>query len=207
MPWRLIALRDELRGLWLRARQGLPTFCHDMPAVQALGLPAGCLPPEAAEEAATRVLTGMLLAGAAYPQSQREAVMYLAQEAREQLKEQQAFRARLEEEHLARLRAMAEFQRRETEFMRRHAAHKYAENFKSTQGTSHQRTTPPPSPLDWRKTLGVSPDEQDLNIIKRAYRKKASQAHPDKGGSEKEMAMLNAAMSLARKSLGHRVSR
>ena len=45
---------------------------------------------------------------------------------------------------------------------------------------------------DYYKVLGVSRDA-DLKTIKKAYRKKAMDAHPDKGGSEQKMASVNEA--------------
>jgi DnaJ family protein C protein 3 len=45
---------------------------------------------------------------------------------------------------------------------------------------------------DYYKVLGVSRDA-DLKTIKKAYRKKAIAAHPDKGGSEQKMATVNEA--------------
>lgn len=41
-------------------------------------------------------------------------------------------------------------------------------------------------------TLGV-PKDADKATIKKAYRKKSSKAHPDKGGSDKQMAVINKA--------------
>ena len=45
---------------------------------------------------------------------------------------------------------------------------------------------------DYYKVLGVSRDA-DLKTIKKAYRKMAIAAHPDKGGSEQKMATVNEA--------------
>lgn len=45
---------------------------------------------------------------------------------------------------------------------------------------------------DHYSTLGV-PKDADEKTIKRAYRRKATKAHPDHGGTEQEMAKLNAA--------------
>ena len=45
------------------------------------------------------------------------------------------------------------------------------------------------------ETLGVQKDATATDI-KKAYRRKASAAHPDKGGSDEEMAKLNRAMAV-----------
>ncbi len=51
---------------------------------------------------------------------------------------------------------------------------------------------------DYYKVLGVSRDA-DLKTIKKAYRKKAIAAHPDKGGSEQKMATVNEAYEVLSK--------
>lgn len=48
----------------------------------------------------------------------------------------------------------------------------------------------------WWDVLGVKPDASD-DEIKRAYRAKAKRAHPDLGGSTKDMEELNAARAAA----------
>jgi hypothetical protein len=54
-----------------------------------------------------------------------------------------------------------------------------------------------PSDMDWAQVLGVSrrahPDE-----IKEAYRRLASECHPDKGGDDARMAIISAAWKQAR---------
>lgn len=45
---------------------------------------------------------------------------------------------------------------------------------------------------DYYKVLGVSRDA-DIKTIKKAYRQKARDAHPDKGGTEEKMAVINEA--------------
>lgn len=53
----------------------------------------------------------------------------------------------------------------------------------------------------WRQVLGIAPQERDTEAVKRAYRKLALRAHPDRGGSNADMAVLNAAMAQARQEL------
>lgn len=45
---------------------------------------------------------------------------------------------------------------------------------------------------DYYALLGVEPDA-DLDTIKRAYRKKAAESHPDRGGTHRRMLLLNEA--------------
>lgn len=57
-----------------------------------------------------------------------------------------------------------------------------------------------PAPAKTRdpfEVLGVRPDV-DLALAEAAYRVRANQLHPDKGGSAEQMAELNAAMDLVR---------
>lgn len=60
----------------------------------------------------------------------------------------------------------------------------------------------PGSQRHWREVLGVGPLELDLEVIRLAYKRGASTAHPDKGGTHQAMADLNAAMVAAEKELG-----
>lgn len=56
-------------------------------------------------------------------------------------------------------------------------------------------------PSGWRAVLGLPRSECDVAVIKRAYRKLASTAHPDRGGSNEQMSRLNKAMQQARDEL------
>lgn len=67
---------------------------------------------------------------------------------------------------------------------------------------------PAPTGKHWRTVLGVpnslTPDVFDLEKqLKEYYRRAASAAHPDKGGTEQSMADVNAAYEQARKELGY----
>jgi hypothetical protein len=59
----------------------------------------------------------------------------------------------------------------------------------------------PATPKKWRDILSVHPSEYDLVIVRANYRRLASTAHPDKGGSHDAMAELNAALAEAEKEL------
>src|SRR5690348_11106779 len=48
------------------------------------------------------------------------------------------------------------------------------------------------SDVDWYEVLRVSPTA-DLETIRRAYRKRATECHPDVGGDRREMANVNQA--------------
>jgi DnaJ-class molecular chaperone len=51
------------------------------------------------------------------------------------------------------------------------------------------------------KILGVEPDDTE-EVVKRAYRSKAAEAHPDKGGSHEQMVKVNAAWEAIRRFKG-----
>lgn len=53
----------------------------------------------------------------------------------------------------------------------------------------------------WREVLGVGPLERDMAVIRLAFKRAASSAHPDKGGSHQAMTDLNAALAAAEKEL------
>lgn len=63
------------------------------------------------------------------------------------------------------------------------------------------KTLPPDPTADWRATLGISP-VAGLDEAKARYRKLAAAAHPDHGGSQHQMARLNAAWERAQQELG-----
>lgn len=58
-----------------------------------------------------------------------------------------------------------------------------------------------PAPEQWWQVLGVQADASPTEVY-RAFRDKANAAHPDKGGTDAEMARLNWAHDEARKALG-----
>lgn len=57
-----------------------------------------------------------------------------------------------------------------------------------------------PSSPDWRHVLGCD-DDAGIDEVKTAYRSKASEAHPDKGGSDAQMAIVNRSWEEARAEL------
>lgn len=58
---------------------------------------------------------------------------------------------------------------------------------------------PPQREKKWWDVLGVSPRASDEEI-KEAYRKLARKYHPDYGGSDEQMAIINAAYEQAKQS-------
>jgi hypothetical protein len=48
---------------------------------------------------------------------------------------------------------------------------------------------------DYYAILGVAP-QADLNVLRHAYRRRAQQCHPDKGGSHEAMTLLNTAWAI-----------
>lgn len=68
---------------------------------------------------------------------------------------------------------------------------------------SGQTTTPKAvAPSGWRKTLWLAAGECNPETIKKAYRRMAMEAHPDRGGSNEAMAKLSTAYRLAKAELG-----
>lgn len=59
-----------------------------------------------------------------------------------------------------------------------------------------------PETDDWRAVLGVPVKETNPALIKRAYRQKAAQHHPDRGGNTQVMGRLNKAYKQAKQELG-----
>lgn len=53
----------------------------------------------------------------------------------------------------------------------------------------------------WREVMNVAPDESSLEEVKAQYRRLSSVRHPDKGGTEDEMAELNWAWAQAQAAL------
>lgn len=58
------------------------------------------------------------------------------------------------------------------------------------------------APSGWRKTLWLAAGECNPETIKKAYRRMAMEAHPDRGGSNEAMAKLSTAYRLAKAELG-----
>jgi hypothetical protein len=59
----------------------------------------------------------------------------------------------------------------------------------------------PAAKRHWREVLGVGPGERDMAAIRMAFKRAASTAHPDKGGTHQAMADLNVALAAAEKEL------
>jgi hypothetical protein len=59
---------------------------------------------------------------------------------------------------------------------------------------------PAPASTDWRSVLGIGP-HATLDEARAAYRRKASEHHPDRGGSADTMTAINNAWSIAQHAL------
>ncbi len=57
------------------------------------------------------------------------------------------------------------------------------------------------APTGWRAVLGLAPSEQDLDTIRKAYRRLRKGRHPDQGTNGTVIAELSRAMAEARKEL------
>lgn len=60
---------------------------------------------------------------------------------------------------------------------------------------------PPPTTRTWREIIGVPPSVRDMPSVRIAYRRRASEVHPDKGGTHEAMTELNVALAAAEKEL------
>ena len=60
---------------------------------------------------------------------------------------------------------------------------------------------PPPAARHWREVIGVAPAVRDMPSVRIAFRRRAAQVHPDKGGTHEAMTELNAALNAAEKEL------
>lgn len=58
-----------------------------------------------------------------------------------------------------------------------------------------------PATSGWRRVLGLSSVEEDHTVIKKAYRKRVSAVHPDRGGNAEAAAEVNDALAEARSEL------
>jgi hypothetical protein len=59
----------------------------------------------------------------------------------------------------------------------------------------------PPGRKSWREILGITATNVSRSDVDEAYRRKAADAHPDKGGSNDRMAELNRARAEAKEAL------
>lgn len=167
----------ECIGAWLRKRGGYITFDISMAWSEVFKLEPATVSFPDIEQASMKVLNYMRKQRPwTYPASQRDAVIHLMAHALVFVSKRQ------ELEELAK-QAMQ--------------ARKAAEQ--------RSRHNPPPQvarPVSmWRSVLGVSASERDVSTIKKAYRSRAAKAHPDRGGSDADMARLNAAFAQAREEL------
>jgi len=167
----------ECIGAWLRKRGGYITFDISMSWSEVFKLtPASATFPDV-EHASLKVLSYMRKQRPwTYPASQRDAIIHLMAHALVFVSKRQ------ELEELAKQAMQA----------RRSAERK----------SSYSPPPPVARPVSpWRTVLGVSASEGDVSTIKKAYRSRAAKAHPDRGGSDADMARLNAAFAQAREEL------
>ncbi len=63
--------------------------------------------------------------------------------------------------------------------------------------TGFEALPPPGAVRTWREVIGVPPGERDMSAVRAAFRRRAQDAHPDRGGSHDDMAALNVALRQA----------
>ena len=111
-----------------------------------------------------------------YPDSQRQIFMMLYSNALDQVKLREAL-------------------------FKAHQARTKASQSRAKSSSGREVREPSKRSSSWRKVLGVGPAERDPAVIKKAYRKLVSKAHPDKGGTGEDMPVLNEALTAARREL------
>lgn len=67
--------------------------------------------------------------------------------------------------------------------------------------TGFSALPPPAPPRTWRDIIGVPSTVRDMPSVRIAFRRRASEVHPDKGGTHEAMTELNAALAAAEKEL------
>jgi DnaJ-domain-containing protein 1 len=189
------AVLRELLGCAVRKLRKLPLLPERADPFELFGLDRDTASREDVTEAAqARFGAQFARHGWAYPPSQRKLLRSYERMAQERI----AFREELE--RLNRTEAARSERRAERAREHRRAQ---AQGAQSGAQAGHGRRQAPPQPAavtGWRQVLGVGP-EHDAASIKQAYRKLASRAHPDRGGSNAFMAQLNVALAQAREEL------
>lgn len=67
--------------------------------------------------------------------------------------------------------------------------------------TGFTALTPPAVARHWREVVGVPSTVMDMPTVRLAFRRRAAEAHPDKGGTHEAMSELNIALAAAEKEL------
>jgi hypothetical protein len=174
-PFQVKRVILECLGAVLRRARGYITFTTSMDWSRVLKLDPRTATFADVEAAGTRILRNMRQRRWCYPPSQRHVILRLMAQAFVYLEER---------------RSREEWVRRATEWARKSRA------TGQQWAAAHRR---PPS--GWRSVLGLASEERDVAVIKKAYRTRALKAHPDRGGSDAEMAKLNTAFAQAREEL------
>lgn len=180
-PFNALALLRECIGMAVRRLRKLPRVPEQVQAVRWFDLGRGIAP--AFDEALFRQLCTSHYW--AYPASQQRMLQHQLRQVRSHAE----FEAEIE--RMASTEPDRERQRAE-----RAQAHRAAQH-----GTEAPAAPAPRPATGWRRVLGVQSVETDAGVIKKAYRKRVSAAHPDRGGSSEMAAALNDAFAEARQEL------
>ena len=170
-------LVSESVGVLLRTFRNRPTLRQfDGPAAlfEVLGVDSRAISPEGFETKSAEFKEMMSRERWTYPASQQSALALLVTFAIQHLRLRDAIAAQA------------------------HAAREKAFNRKAQQASNHEVRSVSAGAPHWRKVLGVRTGERDPAVIKKAYGRLVSKAHPDKGGTGAEMPMLNQAIKAAR---------
>lgn len=215
MPWQVFRMVHECLGAILRKVRKKPNYKINMDSLTVLGLDPDSARTQDVAPARDRILAQMRKQFWTYPLSQRDAIVYLADNAHwllaardiaEQVR-QEGLRWRREAEQARERhrRAQTEMEK-ELERLRQEEL-KWDEEYKrifreqEAHARARQAKASRPAQPSWRQVLGLPENERDVRVIKQAYRKRAQIAHPDRGGSNDAMAKLNQAIEQAREEL------
>ncbi|WP_454871733.1 hypothetical protein [Paraburkholderia xenovorans] len=67
--------------------------------------------------------------------------------------------------------------------------------------TGFSALPPPAAARHWREVIGVPSTVRDMPSVRIAFRRRAAEVHPDKGGTHEAMAELNVALAAAEREL------
>lgn len=180
-PFNPIALLRECIGMVVRRLRKLPRVPEHVQSVRWFDLGRGIVPDF--DEALFRQLCTSHYW--AYPASQQRMFQHQLRQASSRAE----FEAEIE-------RMAATGPDRERQRAARAQAHRAAQ-----QGTEAPAAPAPRPATGWRRVLGLQSVETDAETIKKAYRKRVSAAHPDRGGTSEAAAALNDAFAQAREEL------
>lgn len=215
----VIGVLAENLGLLLRLAQRKKGYSAYMSAAEVFGVKSRHVCSDEAIALSNALLNYMRRRPFTYPASQRACVGQLARKFIKEVKDREGWTAAEERMRSAYdkyaetlknsadwfKKASAEFDKSQNSFDEFYKQFNQARSGKHSQHQEQRKQQSAPNTASaapgWRGVLGVSGNERDVSVIKRAYRKLALKFHPDRGGSDEVMARLNKAFAQARQEL------